>query len=87
MRTISAMSGMTSFLVGSVNTRECYLPIELVANKQNVIDTAHQSLWEYVVFDTQQPSFVMKDDCRAESDIITTASGGIINGIDEPCPI
>ena len=28
-----AMSGMTSFLVGSVNTRECYLPIHIVAIK------------------------------------------------------
>ena len=81
------MAGMTSFLVGNVNTRVCYLPIELVANKQNIIDTAHQSLWEYVVFDTQQPSFEIKSDCRADSDIITTASGGIINGIDESCPI
>ena len=82
-----AMAGLTSFLVGSVNTRECYLPISLVANKQNVIDTAHQSLWEYVVFDTQQPSFAIQEDCRKESDIITTASGGVINGLDEPCPI
>jgi 6-phosphofructokinase 1 len=82
-----AMAGMTSFLVGSVNTRECYLPLDLVANKQNIIDTAHQSLWEYVVFDTQQPSFVIQEDCRDESDIITTASGGVIDGIDEPCPI
>jgi len=82
-----AMAGMTSFLVGSVNTRECYLPIDLVANKQNVIDTNHQSLWEYVVFDTQQPSFAMEEDCRGENDVITTASGGVIVGSDDECPI
>ncbi|CAJ1935355.1 unnamed protein product [Cylindrotheca closterium] len=83
-----AMAGMTSFLVGSVNTRECYLPIRLVANKQNVIDTAHQSLWEYVVFDTQQPSFAVENDCRDENDIITTASGGVIfRNSDDECSI
>lgn len=73
-----AFSGMTSFLVGSINTRECYVPIELVANKRNVIDTAHQSLWEYVVFDTQQPSFTIQEDERDDSEVITTASGGVI---------
>eukprot|EP00980_Cylindrotheca_fusiformis_P030726 scaffold25312_cov127-Cylindrotheca_fusiformis.AAC.1 len=52
-----AMAGFTSFLVGSVNTRECYLPIDLVANKQHIIDTTDRSLWSYVVFDTQQPGF------------------------------
>lgn len=82
-----AMAGLTSFLVGSVNTRECYLPIDLVANKQNVIDTSHQSLWEYVVFDTQQPSFAVAEDCRSETDVITSASGGIIKGNDGECPI
>lgn len=82
-----AMAGMTSFLVGSVNTRECYLPIKLVANKQNVIDTSHQSMWEYVVFDTQQPSFAKEEDCRGENDVITTASGGVVKGSDEECAI
>mmetsp|Transcript_24054 Transcript_24054/g.58877 ORF Transcript_24054/g.58877 Transcript_24054/m.58877 type:complete len:571 (-) Transcript_24054:72-1784(-) len=82
-----AMAGLTSFLVGSVNTRECYLPIDLVANKQNVIDTNHQSMWEYVVFDTQQPSFAMQEDCRGENDVIVSASGGVIVGTDDECPI
>ena len=73
-----AMSGLSSFLVGSVNTRECYVPIELVANKRNVIDTSHQSLWEYVVFSTGQPSFQTNKDPRNDEDVITTASGGVI---------
>ena len=73
-----AFAGMTSFLVGSVNTRECYVPISLVANKRNVIDTAHQSLWEYVVFDTGQPSFVMHDDDRDDDDLLLSASGGVV---------
>ena len=74
-----AMSGMTNFLVGSINTRECYVPIELVANKKNVIDTSHQSLWEYVVFSTGQPSFQTNNDAEDDDDnIITTASGGVI---------
>eukprot|EP00980_Cylindrotheca_fusiformis_P015172 scaffold4198_cov127-Cylindrotheca_fusiformis.AAC.2 len=80
-----AMAGLTSFLVGSVNTRECYLPISLVADKQNIIDTTHQSIWEYVVFDTQQPSFALQEDCRDESEVYTSASGGVINGRDDPC--
>lgn len=76
-----AMAGMTSFLVGSVNTRGCYLPIDLVANKQNVIDTGHQSLWSSVVFDTHQPSFATEDVCRRRQDatLIQSASGGVIN--------
>lgn len=73
-----AMAGMSSFLVGSINTRECYVPIELVVNKRNVIDTSHQSLWEYVVFSTGQPSFQTNQDGQNEEDVITTASGGVI---------
>jgi len=73
-----AMAGLSSFLVGSVNTRECYVPIELVANKRNVIDTSHQSLWEYVVFSTGQPSFQTNDDRGDDEDVITTASGGVV---------
>ncbi|KAL3940440.1 MAG: hypothetical protein SGBAC_005024 [Bacillariaceae sp.] len=72
-----AMAGMTSFLVGSVNTRGCYLPIGLVANKQNKIDTTNQSLWSYVIFDTQQPSFAKEDSCQRSTDALTTASGGV----------
>ena len=72
------MAGMSSFLVGSINTRECYVPIELVVNKRNVIDTSHQSLWEYVVFSTGQPSFQTNQDGQNEEDVITTASGGVI---------
>ena len=75
-----AMAGMTSFLVGSVNTRGCYLPIRLVANKQNVIDTSNQSLWSYVVFDTQQPTFAKEDTCQRSPGSRTTASGGVIFG-------
>merc|ERR1719401_2974883 len=33
----AAMAGMSSFLVGVVNARECYVPIDLVANERNVI--------------------------------------------------
>eukprot|EP00571_Detonula_confervacea_P003113 CAMPEP_0172319208 /NCGR_PEP_ID=MMETSP1058-20130122/37087_1 /TAXON_ID=83371 /ORGANISM="Detonula confervacea, Strain CCMP 353" /LENGTH=543 /DNA_ID=CAMNT_0013034207 /DNA_START=142 /DNA_END=1773 /DNA_ORIENTATION=- len=73
-----AMAGLSSFIVGSVNTRECYVPIELVANKRNVIDTSHQSLWEYVVFSTGQPSFQTDEDRRDKKDVVTTASGGIV---------
>lgn len=73
-----AMAGMTNFLVASINTRECYVPIDLVANKRNVIDTSHQSMWEYVVFSTGQPSFQMNRDAEDDGDIATTASGGII---------
>jgi len=73
-----AMSGFSSFLVGSVNTRECYIPINLVANKRNVIDVRHQGMWEYVVFATGQPSFQTEADPRDDKDIITTASGGVV---------
>jgi len=70
-----AMAGLSSFIVGSVNTKECYVPISLVANKRNVIDTSHQSMWEMVVFSTGQPSFQTNDD-KDDKDAITTASGG-----------
>ena len=73
-----AMSGFSSFLVGSINTRECYIPINLVANKRNVIDVRHQGVWEYVVFATGQPSFQTEEDPRDDKDVITTASGGIV---------
>jgi 6-phosphofructokinase 1 len=73
-----AMAGLTNFLVASINTRECYVPIDLVANKRNVIDTSHQSMWEYVVFSTGQPSFQMIRDIEDDGDISTTASGGIV---------
>jgi hypothetical protein len=71
------MAGMSNFLVGSINTRECYVPIDLVANKRNVIDTSHQSMWEYVVFSTGQPSFQTGEDVQ-DDDTIITASGGVI---------
>jgi len=70
-----AMAGFSSFIVGSVNTKECYVPIGLVANKRNVIDTSHQSLWEMVVFSTGQPSFQTNVD-EDDNEAITTASGG-----------
>jgi len=70
-----AMAGLSNFIVGSVNTKECYVPISMVANKRNVIDTSHQSLWEMVVFSTGQPSFQTNDD-KDDKDAITTASGG-----------
>jgi len=73
-----AMAGFSNFLVGAINTRECYLPIELVVNKRNVIDTSHQSLWEYVVFATGQPSFQTDLDPHDDEDAMTTASGGVI---------
>lgn len=72
-----AMAGLTSFVVGSVNTRECYLPIEMIANKSNIIDVRHQSLWEYVVFATGQPAFQTENDPRDDMDVITSASGGV----------
>lgn len=77
-----AMTGFTSFIVGSINTRECYVPISLVANKRNVIDTGHQSLWEYLVFSTGQPAFQTNADKRAAKDIITTASGGVVLSVE-----
>ena len=73
-----AMSGLSSFLVGSINTRECYVPIDLVTGKRNIIDTGHQSMWEYVVFSTGQPSFQTNLDSRDNDDILTTASGGVM---------
>lgn len=73
-----AMAGLSNFLVGSINTRECYVPIGLVANKRNVIDTRHQSLWEYVVFSMGQPSFQPNADPSDDEDVITTASGGVV---------
>ena len=71
-----AMTGLSSFIVGSINTKECYVPISLVANKRNVIDTDtnYQSLWEMVVFSAGQPSF--QTDIEDDKDAITTASGG-----------
>jgi len=73
-----AMSGLSNFLVGAINTRECYIPINLVANKKNVIDTQHQSLWKSLVFATGQPSFQTDKDPLDDRDVITTASGGVI---------
>ena len=73
-----AMAGLSSFIVGSVNTRECYIPLDLVANKRNVIDISHQSLWQYVVFSTGQPSFPIEGGGGGDEDEIITASGGVI---------
>ena len=70
-----AMAGLTNFIVGSLNTKECYVPINLVANKRNVIDTSHQSMWEMVVFSTGQPSF-QTNLSRDDNESVTTASGG-----------
>ncbi len=78
-----AMTGFSLFIVGSINTRECYVPIEAVANRRNVIDTGHQSLWEYVVFATGQPSFQTDLDPMDDGDAITTASGGVVLSTEE----
>lgn len=73
-----SMAGLTNFVVGSVNTRDCYLPIAETVNKMNIIDVRHQSLWEYVVFATGQPAFQDEFDPRDNLDIITSASGGVV---------
>jgi 6-phosphofructokinase 1 len=74
-----SMAGMTSFLVGPVNTRFCYLPLKLVADKRNVIDAGHRSVWTNVVFDTGQPAFAVDPDvCDLSGLDITTASGGCV---------
>ncbi|CAB9522014.1 phosphofructokinase 5, chloroplastic [Seminavis robusta] len=74
-----AFAGLTSFVVGSVNTRECFVPTRVLVNKRNVIDTEHQSLWEYVVFDTGQPCFQTEsDDVDRRKDITISASGGVV---------
>lgn len=73
-----AFAGFTSFVVGSVNTRECYVPIRVLVNKRNVIDTEHQSLWEYVVFDTGQPAFVSEAEQSKSENVYVSASGGVI---------
>ena len=77
-----AMAGFSSFIVGSINTRMSYIPISMVANKRNIIDTSHQGMWEYVVFATGQPSFQTNEDKRLAKDIITTASGGVVLSAD-----
>lgn len=73
-----AFAGFTSFVVGSVNTRECYVPTRVLVNKRNVIDTKHQSLWEYVVFDTGQPCFQTEEDMVGDEDVTISASGGVV---------
>jgi 6-phosphofructokinase 1 len=73
-----AFAGFTSFVVGSVNTRECYVPSRILVNKRNVIDTDHQSLWEYVVFDTGQPSFQKMGDKVYDKAVTISASGGVV---------
>lgn len=78
-----AFAGFTSFVVGSVNTRACYVPTRLVANKRNIIDTNNQSLWEYVVFDTGQPCFAKENKEQYRNKVVTvSASGGIILELD-----
>lgn len=73
-----AFAGFTAFVVGSVNTRECYVPFRVLVNKRNVIDTDHQSLWEYVVFDTGQPCFNKGGDNMDDKAVTISASGGVI---------
>jgi len=79
-----AMTGYTNFVVGSLNTRECYVPIPVLANKRNIIDTENQSLWEYVVFDTGQPCFSKENkELYQKSNVVTvSASGGVILDLD-----
>lgn len=77
-----AMAGLTGFVVGSVNTRDCYLPNELVANQRNIIDVRHQSLWEYVVFATGQPAFQKDVDKPADKDVLTSATGGVAISVE-----
>lgn len=72
-----ALAGYTSFLVGLINTRPCYVPLRLVADRRNVLDAAHHSVWANVVFDTGQPKFEVDSEMCDISDIdLTTASGG-----------
>ena len=74
-----AFAGFTSFVVGSVNTRECYVPIRLLANKRNVIDTERQSLWKDVVFDSDQPCFAKENkEIYRNEQVTISASGGVI---------
>ena len=75
-----AFAGLTSFVVGSVNTRGCYVPNRLLVNKRNVIDTERQSMWEYVVFDTGQPCFAKenKEIYQGQEKVTISASGGVI---------
>ena len=38
-----AMAGFSSFIVGLINTWVCYVPVEVVANRRNVINTGHET--------------------------------------------
>ena len=78
-----AMAGFSSFIVGLINTRKCYVLIKVVANRRNVIDTGHQSLWEYVVFTTGQLLFQTDLDPMDNGDAITTVPGGVVLSTEE----
>ena len=41
--------------------------------------TSHQSLWEYVVFDTVQPCFQNPNEKCKDAETLVSASGGISN--------
>ena len=77
-----AFAGFTAFVVGSVNTRDCFVPSRVLVNKRNIIDTKHQSLWEYVVFDTGQPSFQSEEDMEDDELVTISASGGVVLKLD-----
>lgn len=80
-----AFAGLTSFVVGSVNTRECFVPTRVLVNKRNIIDTAHQSLWKNVVFDTGQPCFQPSGGgggVNGDNEVTISASGGVIMELD-----
>ncbi|KAG4395300.1 hypothetical protein GLYMA_20G195733v4 [Glycine max] len=63
-----AMAGYTGFTVGPVNSKQAYIPIACVMEKQNKVKLTDR-MWARLLASTNQPSFVAYDQERVEKDI------------------
>ncbi|CAI5483758.1 unnamed protein product [Closterium sp. Yama58-4] len=75
------MAGYTGFIVGPVNNRHCYIPVNKVTQKPNSISLTDR-MWARLLASTSQPSFLRIDPTAttATTTTATTASSASADG-------
>lgn len=64
-----AMAGYTGFTVGPVNSKQAYIPIARVTERQNTVKLTDR-MWARLLASTNQPSFIGSDQERVDKEIL-----------------
>jgi hypothetical protein len=68
-----AFAGLTNFMAGPINDHHAYIPLDLVADRTNVVAVGDY-VWARATAATGQPDFAPSadlDECEVSSDTVT----------------